>query len=440
MKNFRKVTFTVLTVIILLFIGNIYYLCGLYNSIKEQQLQTAYQCMRQSDLIELITRLRKHHKVPVNDSARVDISIMLGSPSEDIDKNSIDVFLEMAQAFTFNCHNEYDHFNLPVNYAFFDSIFMMQLNREYIYPEKCKVLPADSVPPEECIGMWHIDYSIHSDTPVIYRAYISPLTGNILSQMAGIIVTSFLIIIAFAFAFYYLVRTVMRMRSIEEMKDDFTNNMTHELKTPIAIAYSANDALLNYDNVNDRDKQRRYLQVSLEQLTRLSGLVENILSMSMERRKTLTLSREQISLKPFIEEIAASQLLRADKPTDISVNVTPDDLTVTTDPTHLANVLNNLIDNAVKYSHGHAEIIIHADLSNITVSDRGMGIPAKSLPLIFNKFYRVPHGNRQDIRGYGIGLFYVRSILEKMGWSISAESNEGAGSTFTINFNTNGKQ
>lgn len=222
------------------------------------------------------------------------------------------------------------------------------------------------------------------------------------------------------------------MRSIEEMKDDLTNNMTHELKTPIAIAYSANDTLLNCSSHNNPEKRERYLRMALEQLTRLSELVEQILAMSMERRKTLVLDREKIVLKPFIEEIAEAQRLRAPKPTVIYVDVVPTTLEVCADPTHLGNVINNLIDNAIKYSRGSVEINIRADRGSISVTDNGIGIPAKSLPLIFNKFYRVPTGNRQDVRGYGIGLYYVRGIVEKMGWSISAASAPGKGSTFTI--------
>lgn len=432
MRKFKKVTFTILTIIVLLFICNILYLFSLYSSIKEQQLQTVYQCMRQSDLIELIRRNHRHGTISPDVPMDFDLPY-------DMNTSDLNVFQSLAQSLVINSHKKYDTYGIAVDYEFFDSIFRAELEREHIFPEKCKVLPADSAATAEYSGMWHIDYSIEDGSPVIYRAYISPLIGNILSRMAGITVTTGLIIVALTFAFIYLIRTVMKMRTIEEMKDDFTNNMTHELKTPITIAYSANDALLNYDCNNDREKQRRYLKVSLEQLSRLSGLVENILSMSMERRKSLTLAQEKVELESFIEEIVANRLLNNEKPTDIKIEIYPHELTITADSTHLANILNNLLDNAIKYSPGKAEIIIRANDRELSVTDRGMGIPAKSLPLIFNKFYRVPHGNRHDIRGYGIGLFYVKSILDKMGWSISVESHEGQGSTFTIKFNTDDK-
>ena len=242
----------------------------------------------------------------------------------------------------------------------------------------------------------------------------------------GVIVSIFLLMLSFAAAFWYLFRTVSRLRTIEEMKDDFVSNMTHELKTPISIAYSANDALLNYDTSNDPEKKGAYLTIAMKQLKRLGELVENILAMSMERRKTMTLKPEKIDLPALADEIAEAQRMRGDK--EIAIEVRSEgDISVTADKSHLSNVLNNLIDNSIKYSGESVAINIKLNADNIEVADNGIGIPAKSLPYIFDKFYRVPHGNRQDVRGYGIGLYYVKHILEKMGWSISVQCRGGKG-------------
>ncbi len=276
---------------------------------------------------------------------------------------------------------------------------------------------------------------INPNEDVYYKTYITPLTRHILSQMMGVIVTIFLLMLAFTAAFWYLFRTVSRLRTIEEMKDDFVSNMTHELKTPISIAYSANDALLNYDTSNDPEKKEAYLTIAIKQLKRLGELVENILAMSMERRKTMTLKPEKIDLPELVDEIAEAQRMRDDK--DISIEVQSEGaIAVTADKSHLSNVLNNLIDNAIKYSGESVAINICINAGGIVVADNGIGIPAKSLPYVFDKFYRVPHGNRQDVRGYGIGLYYVKQVLEKMGWSISVNSQEGHGSVFTIKFDS----
>ena len=282
-------------------------------------------------------------------------------------------------------------------------------------------------------GLDSFSFNINPDEGIYYKAYMTSLTRHILSQMFGIVITVFLLMIAFSLAFWYLFRTVSRLRTIEEMKDDFVSNMTHELKTPIAIAYSANDALLNYDTSNDPDKKTKYLTIANKQLKRLGELVENILAMSMERRKTMKLRPEDIQLREITEEIAAAQRMRGDKDITINVNVA-DNIVVEADKTHLANVLNNLIDNAIKYSDDCVEISISGDNNEVSVRDNGIGIPSKSIPYLFNKFYRVPHGNRQDVRGYGIGLYYVKSILDKMGWGIKVNSVEGKGSVFTIKF------
>lgn len=218
------------------------------------------------------------------------------------------------------------------------------------------------------------------------------------------------------------------------MKDDFTNNMTHELKTPIAIAYAANDSLLQFPDPHDEERTKKYLSASLEQLSKLAGLVESILAMSMERRKHLVMAKEKIELRSFLSSIIEQQKLRAEKNCEITF-ICPKDAYVDADPTHFSNVISNLIDNSIKYSGTNVRITINADSTDVSVSDNGIGIPEKSLPDIFNKFYRVPHGNTVEVRGYGIGLFYVKSIVEKHGWQISVESRIGKGSKFNIKFN-----
>ena len=191
--------------------------------------------------------------------------------------------------------------------------------------------------------------------------------------------------------------------------------------------------MLNYDTANDPQKKVRYLNIANKQLKRLGELVENILAMSMERRKIMKLKPEEIQLHTFVDEIAAAQRMRGEKNIRINVNI-DNGIMVEADRIHLANVINNLIDNAIKYSGDSVEITIVGDNKKLSVSDNGIGIPSKSIPYLFNKFYRVPHGNRQDVRGYGIGLYYVKSILDKMEWAIEVKSSEGEGSVFTIKF------
>ena len=265
-----------------------------------------------------------------------------------------------------------------------------------------------------------------------YVLTIEPPTSLVWREMAGILTASGLIVLLLGLAFYYLISTILKQRTLDEMKTDFTNNITHELKTPIAVAYAANDALLNFGEQSDEEKRNHYLTLCRNQLEQLSGMVEQILSMSMERRRQFKLNIESVSIAELLQPVIEQQQLKADKPVTITTRIEPDDLTLQADRTHLSNILNNLIDNAVKYSPNEARIEITATSNDITVTDHGMGIPADKLQHIYDKFYRVPTGDRHDVKGYGLGLFYVKTMVEKHGWSIHAESKIGEGTTFTI--------
>ena len=221
-----------------------------------------------------------------------------------------------------------------------------------------------------------------------YELTIEPTTGLLLREMTGILTASGLIVLLLALAFYFLIKTIIRQRTLDEMKTDFTNNITHELKTPIAVAYAANDALLNFGEQADEEKRHHYLLLCRQQLERLSGMVEQILSTSMERRRQFKLN---------IEPIAVAELLQP-----------------------------------VKYSPGEARVEITATPASISVTDHGMGIAADKLAHIYDKFYRVPTGDLHDVKGYGLGLFYVKTMVEKHGWTIHVTSVKGEGTTFTI--------
>ncbi len=470
MKRFKTISTTFIVVIAAIFTCNVYYLVSLYNSIRSNVERDVMTALADADIDDLMYRAGRAQALASNVQMQEDIEEYNAprkaeaSTYKDENGQLISVRTEadgtvieeramlsenssysnqMVDAMSRQFHAIMDKY-IPYDMAVMDSVLYNQLSNRFIYPEFLCVEVVNSNDSVICgnpklngeLGLDSFSFNINSDEGIYYKAYMTPLTRHILSQMFGIIITVFLLMIAFSLAFWYLFRTVSRLRTIEEMKDDFVSNMTHELKTPIAIAYSANDALLNYDTSNDPDKKTKYLTIANKQLKRLGELVENILAMSMERRKTMKLRPEDIPLREFVEEIAAAQRMRGDKNITINVNVA-DNIIVEADRTHLANVLNNLIDNAIKYSNDSVEITITGNDKDLSVKDNGIGIPSKSIPYLFNKFYRVPHGNRQDVRGYGIGLYYVKRILDKMGWSIEVKSTEGKSSVFTIKFNKN---
>lgn len=458
-----------MALILLIFVGNVVYMVKLYESIRVSVERDVMSALADTDIDEMwerAERKRRMYMALISQAREAgDTSVVMRDSvtiSGDLQQNgefttttvksdgqtSVSVMPlvsdrsysnQLSVSMSRQMHMQMDD-RFEYNLALTDSILLERLADHRIYPDFAAVEIVDPLG-NVLVGNVHVpknssDYDVFSlcfnpDAGRYYRAYITPLTRHILAEMAGVIVTVILLMAVFAAAFYYLYRTVSRLRTIEEMKDDFVNNMTHELKTPIAIAYSANDALLNYDTANDPQKKERYLRIANKQLKRLGELVENILAMSMERRKTMQMNPETIRLAPFLEEIAAVQRLRSDKDIAIDVDVRGD-VSVEADKTHLSTVINNLIDNAIKYSGDSVKIVVRGNAECISIADNGIGIPAKSLPYVFNKFYRVPHGDRQDVRGYGIGLYYVRSVLDKMGWSVSVRSREGEGSVFTI--------
>lgn len=315
--------------------------------------------------------------------------------------------------------------------AMLNSLFEKELHNSGLYPERAIIqLPGDSS--DNCNGLWSIDFVSSKNQPPIYKACFSPLNGHILRQMSGIIITSAGILILMGFLIWYLLHWVGRLRTIEQMKDDFTHNMTHELKTPVAVAYSAADSMLRYYDQSDESRNRQFLKIIMQRLSFLSGMIENILSMSMERFKTMKLDIESIAVKPIVEEVGGMMELKADKPVKIDINI-PDNLTVQADSLHFGNVLSNLIDNAVKYSGDSVDITIKADARSITITDNGIGIDKENIPYIFDKFYRVASGDRYEVGGYGLGLFYVKQIVELFGWSIDVTSRPGQGTKFTLN-------
>lgn len=283
------------------------------------------------------------------------------------------------------------------------------------------------------------DYHYSVSDHCFYRLYIEPIGKSVLKQMTGILAASAATLIILAFAFWYLIHTMLRQRSLDEMKDDFTHNMTHELKTPISVAYAANDALLNFSQGNDAAMREKYLRISQHQLQRLGAMVEQILSTSMERRKSFALKIETLDVENTINQIIEMQRLKTQKSLVITLDVTPHDLTIDADRQHFCQMISNICDNAIKYSKGDVRISISCRKDGegnivIAISDNGTGIAPSHIKHIFEKFYRVPNGNIHEVSGYGLGLYYVATMMRLHGGTVDVESEVDKGSTFTLKF------
>lgn len=439
MKRFRTITTICLTAIAIMVAGNIWYLYSLYNSIKEQTLQTVSECVRRADILEIISRL--NGATQGDDESFIKLTLMVqGEKTQTGDYEYPNLLDNLNQTMSeyFHVIEQSDKEMAKRNYGRLDSIFKNELNISGLYPEKSSICPIGSNA-DKCDGLWSIDFAMTDSQPPIYKVCFTPLNGHILRQMSGIILTSAAILILMSFLIWYLLHWVGKLRTIEQMKDDFTHNMTHELKTPVAVAYSAADSMLRYYDQSDEARNKQFLKIIMQRLSYLSGMIENILSMSMERFKTIKLNIEEVALKPIVEDISGMMELKAAKPVEMDIDI-PDNLSIQADSLHLGNILSNLIDNALKYSDDSVHIIIKAEAHSITISDNGVGIDKENLPFIFDKFYRVTSGDRYEVGGYGLGLFYVKQITELMGWGIDVASKPGQGTKFTIRFNGNEKR
>ncbi len=249
------------------------------------------------------------------------------------------------------------------------------------------------------------------------------------------IVFTFVLLITFVITLVL----VFRQKKLTEIKNDFINNMTHELKTPIA-SISLAAQMLNDESVNKSESMMKHLGgVINDESKRLRFLVEKVLQMSMFDRKNMVFKKKEADLNEMVEAIAHSFTLRVEHTGGkIYTDIGAVDSTIFVDEVHFQNVINNLLDNAVKYRKPDQPIDIYLKTWNdnerlhLSISDTGLGIKKENLKKIFDKFYRVHTGNRHDAKGFGLGLAYVKNIVESHDGTIKVESEYGKGTTFTI--------
>ena len=251
-----------------------------------------------------------------------------------------------------------------------------------------------------------------------------------LGRMWGLIASSVAIIILLAGVLIYLVRTMFRQKTLEEMRRDFTHNITHELKTPISVAVTATDALRNFSADADPDRRSRYLEIVETQLTQLSTMVEHILSVSVEGREY-----KYNPTMVYLQDVISQLTQGAGTNTAVFNIECAEDIKIMADEFHIMNLLATVIDNAVKYSADPiVEIRVSDESGNVTIEieDNGCGIAKEHLSHVFEKFYRVPTGDIHTVRGYGLGLYYAKQVVELHKGTISMNSRVGKGTTVTI--------
>ena len=272
--------------------------------------------------------------------------------------------------------------------------------------------------------------------PVTYELILGNSFGYLIKKLTSPILFSLFLVGVTVFSFGLLYRNLQRQRKLTEIKNEFISNITHELKTPIATVGVAIEALRNFNAINDPHRTKEYLDISQNELQRLSLLVDKVLKLSMFEKKEIELKYELLDLKDVVDEVVSSMRLQIEKHhATVSIN-TEGDTHLQADRLHLLSVVFNLLDNALKYGNGNTAIKFELkgkeNEVELSVADNGIGISQEYKDKVFEKFFRVPLGNTHNTKGYGLGLSYVAHVIQRHKGKIEVESQPGLGSKFII--------
>lgn len=264
------------------------------------------------------------------------------------------------------------------------------------------------------------------------------LEANILSQM-GIWGFSSAVMLVVIFFFVYTLFVILNQRRLSEVQKDFINNMTHEFKTPISTIAISSEVLKDPSIVHTPERLLNYATIIQNENQRLKQQVERVLQMAQLDNEDPGLKKEECDIHELIREVVNNNSLAIEsKQGNVLLKLDARESFLNLDKLHFTNVIYNLLDNALKYNHGQPEITIATRNLNghlqISISDNGIGIPPEGQKKIFHKFYRVPTGNVHNVKGFGLGLNYVKLIVENHDGKISLESVPGKGSIFTLDF------
>ncbi len=259
----------------------------------------------------------------------------------------------------------------------------------------------------------------------------------LLSELISITVLSIIFTLIILVAYTSALNQLIRQRQISEIKTDFINNMTHEFKTPIATINLALDAIKNPKIIDDKEKVYKYLQMIRDENKRMHAQVENVLRISKLEKKELDIEKESSDVEEVINDaIEHVNLILEDRGGKIKTQFDATRNTVLINEVHFTNVLVNVLENAIKYSPGIPEIEVITenvkDMILIKVTDKGLGMSKIAQKRVFEKFYREHTGDIHNVKGHGLGLAYVKRIVEDHNGQVYVESEKGKGSTFII--------
>lgn len=341
----------------------------------------------------------------------------------DFDPNTLEFFLKKS----FENQGLHEDFQ----YGVFDCSSKQMVTGKTIKYNKAKPLVGAQLNQDEALPP-------HTKTEFnyYYGVRFPDKNVNILSNMWIVIFFTVLMLVTLAF-FIYTMFVILRQKQLSELQRDFINNMTHEFKTPISTINISTDVFLNNEKIKEDARLSRYSHIIKEQVLRLNTQVEKVLQLAKIERDKIELNLEEVDLIELIHGVSPSVEMKVHENKGVlHLDLEAASALVMADKLHLTNIIHNLVDNGVKYSKGASDI--HIGLKNegkevvLSVRDNGIGIAKEHQKHVFDKFYRVPTGNVHNVKGFGLGLFYVKTICKEHKWKLSLNSEPGKGTTIEI--------
>ena len=275
--------------------------------------------------------------------------------------------------------------------------------------------------------------------PGLIRLAFPQKNTLILNKMTASMATTGGLLVVLIFCFGYTIFSILRQKKVSEMKTDFINNMTHEFKTPVSTIMIASEALKDSEIAVDRSRVARLANIIYEENERLGSHIERVLNIARIEKNDFKLEKRPLDVNEMIAVVVDSMELKLQKCNAKTIlNLEAENAVISADELHFSNVIYNLIDNAIKYSTNEPEITISTQNKNgqviIKVADKGIGMSRDQQTKIFEQFYRIPTGNLHDVKGFGLGLSYVNTVVKRLNGMISVKSEKEKGSEFELKF------
>ena len=275
--------------------------------------------------------------------------------------------------------------------------------------------------------------------PGIIRLAFPQRSMLLLNKMMASLATTGGLLLVLIFCFGYTIFSILKQKKVAEMKTDFINNMTHEFKTPVSTIMIASEALKDNEIAQDRSRVARLANIIYEENERLGSHIERVLNIARIEKNDFKLEKKPLDVNEMIAVVVDSMALKLQKTNAvIALQLDAENAIISADELHFSNVIYNLVDNAIKYSVNNPDITISTLNKNgqvvIKVADKGVGMSRDQQTKIFEQFYRIPTGNLHDVKGFGLGLSYVNTVVKRLNGIISVRSEKEKGSEFELKF------